>query len=450
MRKLKLHPFQLVGTVSVAVSLLFHFYAIWTIAEQPLDVNGHPEAQRSIVWPLYNDTIHRIGPGADFFALYNAAQALRRGGSLYRSSPEELTPYFYPFRYLPLVAQTLGLFVIQFSPIVAYRIWIVALEVVLGCLLIVFGRRTRGWLRYFGICALLLSSPYFLEVHMGQFTFVAASLLAIGLLLQEKGGWMSWKLRGAVNTIAYTCAVLFKVFPIVAAVAFMRRKAYWFPLAVAIVSGLAFSVPYFATHPNEFRAFYDANFVTPGGLDSGNYGLTYLVYLVVRDLRPTIALRNWDTALMVWRVSLLGLTALLVLFSRGDRVVVGSVAMILAHFVSYMHVWEHHMSGIVIMGLMMLQAISSERSPSRPLVCLIAACVIVLALPTPFALLDRLKDPRVWDPFTKLAWQVRYWVVLPKALPTGLLYLICVTILCRSGFTWPWKPSPQSAAQSAD
>jgi hypothetical protein len=248
---------------------------------------------------------------------------------------------------------------------------------------------------------------------MGQFTFVAASLLAIGLLLQEKGGWMSWKLRGAVNTIAYTCAVLFKVFPIVAAVAFMRRKAYWFPLAVAIVSGLAFSVPYFATHPNEFRAFY-------------------------------------DTALMVWRVSLLGLTALLVLFSRGDRVVVGSVAMILAHFVSYMHVWEHHMSGIVIMGLMMLQAISSERSPSRPLVCLIAACVIVLALPTPFALLDRLKDPRVWDPFTKLAWQVRYWVVLPKALPTGLLYLICVTILCRSGFTWPWKPSPQSAAQSAD
>jgi hypothetical protein len=432
-KRIKLQPSQLVGPGLVALSLALHLFIVWTIAKQPLDINSQPEAQRSIVWPLYNDTIHRIGPGADFFAIYHAGQALQRGSSIYADDSESGI-YCYPFRYLPIVAQTLGSFFIQFSPIVAYRIWILILEAALGCLLVVFARCTSAWLKYFGICVLLLTTPYFLEVHMGQFTFMTASLLVIGLLIQEGRGTSQQRI-GWINTIVYSGAVLLKIFPIVTAVAFIRKKAYWLPLGVAIILGVALSALYFVTHPGEYDLFYARNFVLGGGLDSGNYGFAYLGYLSAKYLNLNTVLNYWDIALAFWRVSLLGLTSVAVLFSRKNQVSVGSVAMILAHFLTYPHVWEHHISAILVVGVLLLSVISSDRSNARFLVYLTVASLVLLALPTPFALFDQFKDAKVWDPLDGADLPVRYLLVFLKAFPTLLLYLVCVATLGRSGFT---------------
>jgi hypothetical protein len=411
---------------------------VWTIAAQPLDVNRRPAAQRSPVWFLYNDTVHRDGPGADFFALYNAAQALQRDASLYQATLEARTPYCCLFRYLPIVAQSLGQFFLRFAPLTAFRLWVVATEIMLGCLLLLWGRGTRGWLRYFGLLSLLLSGPFFLEVYMGQFTFATVALLSISLGLSAPAARSARPWSTVLKSLTYAGAVLLKVFPLVAVVALVRKKASWLPLSVALVAVTALTTPYFAARPEEVRLFLGANLATSEGLDSGNFGVTYGLYLLLSDLRLNLVLHDWTTALMLWRFGVLGLTALLVLVSRKDQVGFGAVALILAHFVSYTHVWEHHVSAIIVMGLWLLQMLDQEDPSNKPLRYCLVACVVALILPTPFALFDTLKNPGVWDPFDGQARSVRYWVLLPKALPTAMLYLICVARLLQAGFTWPW------------
>ncbi len=436
----KLQPQQLLGIIFVVIAFLLHVYIIWSIADQPLDVSDQAPARRSIVWPLFNDSVHRIGPATDFFGLYNAGLALENGRSIYELKKEAATPYFFRFRYLPVVAQTLGRFFTLFSPVWAYRVWILMLEAGIGCLLLLFGRCLRGWLRYFSMCVLLLSTPFFLEVYMGQFTFMTVALLAIGLLIQEDAnGLFSRNWRIAVNTVAYTGSVLLKAFPVVAAVSFLRKKSYWIPLIVAGCVALAVTVPYFLASPGDFKVFYRLNFETPRGFDSGNYGFVYFAFLLVSDLKSSFMVTNWDTVEGILRFVLLGSTAIFVLFSRRNNVILGSVALLLAQFLSYKHVWEHHMSGVVVLGLLLLTVVSSGELSSRKFIFFTVGCLVLLALPTPFVFLDRLKDPSVYDPFNKLAPQLRYLLVLPKVLPTLGLYLLSMFILGKSGFGWPVK-----------
>ena len=83
-----------------------------------------------------------------------------RGGDAARG------PYFYPFRYLPVVGFTLGRFVAQFPQRLAYWIWVSLLEALLGVLILMFAARFAD--RGFGCFAArtrLLSSPYALELE---------------------------------------------------------------------------------------------------------------------------------------------------------------------------------------------------------------------------------------------------------------------------------------------
>ncbi len=42
--------------------------------------------ERPAIWPLHNDTIHRVGRGADFYAVYHAAMTFNRAGGLRRAT----------------------------------------------------------------------------------------------------------------------------------------------------------------------------------------------------------------------------------------------------------------------------------------------------------------------------------------------------------------------------
>jgi hypothetical protein len=168
--------------VILAVLGVGHLGIVVSIVRQPARVRAVPD-RRSVIFPLHHDTVHRAGPGSDFFAVYHAGIKMQRGESPYdgKESPR-VTPDYFPFRYLPVVAQTLGRAAILLDPWTAYRVWAVVLELLLvACLLAIWRAfEMQSW-RVAACGALLVSSPYFLEVHIGQFTFATSALLALAL-----------------------------------------------------------------------------------------------------------------------------------------------------------------------------------------------------------------------------------------------------------------------------
>ena len=137
---------------------------------------------RPIIWPLHNDTIHRIGPGADFYAVYHGGMNIRRGVSPYESDYDGRTPFSYPYRYLPAVAMGAQLLTLL-PPRAAYLLWIGLLEALLGALIFTLYKRVENkslWL--FLTALLLLNSPYFLEIYTGQSTFAAVTLTALAVM----------------------------------------------------------------------------------------------------------------------------------------------------------------------------------------------------------------------------------------------------------------------------
>lgn len=436
----------------LAVALVAHVALVASVLRQPFDVGARPPRERAPIWWLHNDTVHRVGPAGDFFAVYHAGVCVTRGVGAYADEqPREPTPYYFPFRYLPLVAQTLGRAAALLSPRTAYWIWAGILELLLATFLLTFRRCTSGSMRWLAAYVLLLSSPYLLEIHMGQFTFAAASLTGFALLLAEPrpGEGARWAARG-VGAVAYTGAALLKVFPIIIVPALLRVRRAWLFAAAALVITLAAAGPHFLTCPEDWRCFYGANFGRPvGGADAGNFGLSYWLFILGRHVAPTWTDEHWPMVASRWRHVALVATAALVLLARRPRLVVAAVALLLAHFVSYAHVWEHHMSGVVVLGLLLLRehwpaphaaaTLGPDRTadiPTQHAVVPLAAivpllAVLALAIPTPFVFLDVVKDPSVVDPSRTWSAGARLLLAGSKALPTLALYVVAVATLCR-------------------
>jgi hypothetical protein len=385
---------------------------------------------RPIIWPLHNDTIHRIGCGADFFAVYHAALTVRRGGNPYDNEADGVTPYFYPFRYLPIVAiaaQSLT----YLSPWAAFVVWITTLELLLAALLATLWKRIadkRIWLAASAL--LLVSSPYFLEVFMGQFTFASITLCCLSLM------WAAgWPL--------FCVSVLLKPISIAAVPALVREWRYWGHAIGAVLCVALLTAPHFLSHPDQRATFVDANFHVVGGLDAGNYGFVRLLNVFATDCYLFFVTDNWDDWIGAFRIVLLSTTALLVLVAKRKAVAASVPALLLAHFLSYQHVWEHHLSGVCVLGAFMLTA--ADRPKWFTTTVLVS--LLVLALPTPFALFDKAKDPTVWDPSIEWNWYANYLVLLPKVVPTIALYLSAICYLgCDGLISLSRGPHPKREA----
>ncbi|MBN2564157.1 MAG: DUF2029 domain-containing protein [Candidatus Eisenbacteria bacterium] len=397
-----------VARVLMVVALLLHAFLLLSVTTQ----------SRPVVWALHNDMVHRQGPAADFFSIYHASASLSDGRSPYSFEDDGRTPYFFPYRYMPIVAQ-MGRLMLWIPPMAAYHSWVILLEVMLVVLIILVWRVLTGWRRVFGVCCLLLSTPYFLEVYMGQFTFATTALLAFSLVSSA--------------CLVYVLAVLLKMYPLAAGVAFVRTRR-WKCFALAAVALGLLTIPYFATHLDDLRAFRALNLKVPagvaGGLHSGNYGFAYLLYLLLKGSGLSPA---WPAFTGILHVFLLGATAVVVFMSRDKRLVVGACAMVLAHFAGYAQVWEHHYSGVIVLGVLLL---SQWRDGSR-LVPVTVAALVLMALPTPFALFDVARDPAVWDPSTDWSLGASVAVVIPKALPLFALYVASMVPLLAAGVRSP-------------
>jgi hypothetical protein len=227
--------------------------------------------------PFYNDIRNRPGPAADFFAVYHAGRQVWTGASPYEREelPAVTPPHFAPFRYPPGVAWTLGVAVAKIKPWIAYGAWIVLLEALLVLGLVRMREliadpvhlawARAGWLAF---------PPWFLELWMGQFTFVAAILTFLAVL-----DWRRDRPRRAAAMWAAACAL--KLFPLALAPALAFRRR-WGALATGAAVTAAALAPLLAIE-GAVGGFFGLNFGAPEPMEvhAGNFSLLVLLHRVV-------------------------------------------------------------------------------------------------------------------------------------------------------------------------
>lgn len=351
--------------------------------------------ERFVLSPFSYDGTYCIGPGADFYSVYHAAHNMREGLSPYTSQSETVTPYYYPYRYLPalaFVSQALTII----PPKIVYMLWIFVMEALLFFLIL----RLRSFI---GASFLLLSTPYFLELYMGQFTFAATALALLAVT----------QIQNIRSKIALMFSVFLKPFTVVVLPVFLFLKRGWWSIACATLA-ILLSAPYFFRHPDAWDFFKTTNLSPSGGLGTGNYGTIELLFLTAFHFKWDFLLNHWVIFTQVFRITVM-FAALIFVLSRRTNPFVSACVLLLAHFFSYAHVWEHHISAVILIGVWML----NEKNKQW-----VMAFLILLALPTAFYWLHLLFKPRAFDLF--LGWPVSVLtiLVLPKVLGTaGLLWV---------------------------
>lgn len=386
--------------------------------------------ERPLIWPLHNDTIHRAGRGVDFYAVYHAAMNLQQGRGLYSEQSDGVTPYWYPFRYLPVVAVIFQPFT-QLPPQTAHLAWLAITELVLAALVAALWRYfPASRRRLFATGALLLSSPYFLELYMGQFTFVTTALCYLGLLLPWGAALLS-------------VSVVLKNFPLVAFPALVRQPRYWGHGVLAMTVLFIVTVPHFLNYPRQWEHFARVNFRPEGGFHAGDCGFLQLLHLAQQDVGAQLSYDAWLGWTGAFRLALLAATAGLVLLSRQASPLIGASALLLAHFVTYQHVWEHHFSGILAIGAVLLLSQAAGRKAEWT----VMASMLVMAAPTLFGMLDTAKDTSIGDPSIDWPRWASYVLVLPKVAALWALYAVSAGLLLRSGMRSSHAALSELAAQ---
>jgi len=428
--------------ILIALALAIHLVTVGSLLRQPLGVHQQAGVPRFLTWRLYHDSVRAWGPAADFFAVYHAGVNAKTGLSIYRQHELHggVTPYYYEYRYLPVLAYTFGRLVVMLPPEAAYRAWIVTLEGLFwSVLLIVFRGLLHSRPGFVSWIALVVATPFFLELHMGQFTFAAAALLVLGTWMAGRGaaGRRPAWLAGSAAMVA--ASIVLKVFPTVTLVAWVRRRDYRVALAAIIGMVALLTVPGFVSNPTSYYDFRDANFIALPG--PGNFGFMYAMFLTLEHLGIVWSRQSWATTITVTAVLLLGATALAVLGARRRSLYAEAAVLLLAQFVTSYQVWEHHVSAALLAGgLLMLSILGrdtdltardgsdADRVNNR-YAWTLACLLVLLALPTPYAIVD--PNPRFWS-FTD-----RMMVQWSKALPTAGLYVLGLGWLLRRGVAWP-------------
>ncbi len=428
--------------VVAGIAVLLHLSVTASVLRQPLNLRAHPEAPRFLTWPLHFDSTYYNGPGIDFFAVYHAGVNNRSGVSPYSTYERSggVTPYFFEFRYLPAVASTLGRMVSLVPPLAAYRAWVVVTELLFWFVaLVVLRGLWQDSAGFVGWLALVLSTPFFLELHMGQFTFVTGALLGVALWLSRLGSTPRRRLgsRVAAGVVAAMAALL-KLYPAVALFAWVRRRRLWLSLAVAATLVVFGGALPFLARPQLWREFLAANAVVPP--NPGNFGALYVLHLASEHFGFAPARATWPLVVQLALAICLGSAGLVVVLARRRALYAETGVLLLAQFLASFQVWEHHMSAAILAGAFLLldlgrpAAATGQRArhPERfDRICAWTAAVslVVLALPTPFALLGA--DLKSWTFLERMA------VQLTKPVPALVLFVTGLAWLSREGFAWP-------------
>lgn len=379
------------------LAFVLHTFIVISIVSQGDHFFGKPIAY----------DMHRL-IASDFYSVYHGGVNMSRGQSPYDHQVDGVTPYFFPYRYLPSLA-----FVAQgftwLEPAEAYALWVIILELLLLALLY-FLFCQLGFTDYFitAATALLVSTPYFLEVYMGQFTFAAVVFFLLAVLA---GNFV-------FRTSSVFASLLIKPIALPALVILIRERKGAVLIVVGLTS-LATSIPYFFQHPEEWSFFRRHN-LNPGiALGVGNVGLVEFVHLVLTWM-DSLWRYNLGIIMKVVHWALLGISIWMGLF-RHRHLCLAVSSILLAHFLGYLHVWEHHMSAVCAIGAIMLCCPDQSKMFYR----LVLASLVLLALPTPYALFFYLlPESNFNDVFLSWPAYALVAVVLSKLIPTSVLFVL--------------------------
>ena len=370
--------------------------------------------------PLFFDAVVTHGRrGWDFYALYQAGHNVLRGDSAYESDGSRIEVAipegtYTPFRYLPLSAYTLGAALNVLSPLWAYRLWVAFTELMLlACLgltaYLVPDPDRRARLAAMWLCF----TPYYLELYMGQFSFVQGALVFL-MLLAAVGGSITARLD-----LPWVASVLWKQNTALFA-PLMARLGRWRALAWLAALAIVTSLPYFILVPGSGAAFLRNLQSEPPWFQLGNLGLRQLVFDALWAAGDAWGLEIGSAGhVLVQRavvvLSLAFPLALTLLDPRPD--VVRHLGLWMsAYFLAYHHVWEHHY--VMLLPVLVVLAMRGE---SR----WVWAIWALLALPTPYYLIDpqgqaAVLDAMRWTPVRPLWQDLAYHA--SKAVPALALY----------------------------
>jgi hypothetical protein len=396
-------PADRVGLVIMALAALLHAVALTSLELGFLD-------------PLFNDAENRLGKGADLFAVYQAGSNFLSGASVYAAGATDV-PYAYPFRYLPFAGFSFGAVLSLLPPWPAYWSWIAFNEALLlvNVALTLRYAPNRTW-RTAGVCMWLLFTPFYLELYMGQFSFLMASLffwLGLSLQLSAPGQAIS----------SWTGSLLVKSNSLLF-LPFLWKVGWTRGAILGLVLVAVLNLPYFLlvedsweTWTGNLRSFDGETRLDP---HAGNLGLPSLLGLPARGPDPG----GLDQALarvagLPWPLLLLGLAgAATILSSYRHRLRLLGL-WICSYFLVYGEVWEHHY--VMLLPVLVLLLMFDERLRAPAL-----AAFVLIALPTPYALFQTGAPPLDYstaDPQAQWTTLQVYAHHLSKVLPTALLWL---------------------------
>lgn len=403
------------GTASLTSSAVLaaaHGLLLWLTLSRHLDF-------------LWNDARHRLGPGTDFFAFYSAGLHLLQGQGAYGHGPG------FGFRYHPLMAALVG---VTLSPLprgVAYALYVVILE---GCFFYVFWRlgafvKTPRSLLAARVI-LVFFTPYYLEVYMGNFSFVAAViLLAAFRHLQTDRKVAAFGLLAA-SIIVKPVGLVFLPYLFV-------RKHYR-AVAILVVGIVLAAVPFFRLDPGSFRSFVQINLsaVPAAGwvVHGGNQGLHGLLTgLCTRASGiATAELSTFAQLPDPCRWMLLALPVALVAVSgavswkKRANLPLALFLWSAVYLLGYKDVWEHSYSFSVFCFIWLYAA--NVLSPK-----LVMTFAILAALPTAFALYDVPLPPGPFDPEHHWSAPVAFLHHATRSVPFLICYVLVVVACLRNG-----------------
>jgi len=388
--------------------------------------------------PLFDDSAHRRGQGADFFSVYQAGRNLIDGVSVYAPKPETVVvPYWYPYRYHPFTAYTFGLAFQLFTPALAYTLWILLQEFLLFINILLTRRLMKSpGEADTGSSLWLLFTPFYLELYMGQFSFLMTSLLFWTLVAWERR-------RTRLGDGAWIISLMVKSNSAILAPVLLRFGR-WKPVLLGILFVLVCSVPYFAIVPDSLRAFA-VNFTEGMKVQTlaGNQGSAALLGVLVLRLgglwpdsifEVVTRLDSLSAALfvptMLW-VVLIGLVGIYLTLKQ-DRSVFLELCLLwlITYFLLYKHVWEHQYVMMLPVFVVLLWKWGKDFGGRKLVRVLFWASFVIIALPTPFVFLDKqyvIADPEYyWTTLESLAFHA------PKAVAVLALYIgVCILLWKR-------------------
>ena len=401
--------------VLLAGAVVVHAWLVWSVAAQPFDGSAPPAAPRFATARLHFDAVHWPGPGADFFALYHAGVQVRRGLSPYDQQEDpRATPYFFRYIYSPLLAETLGRLVTLFRP---------------NDGLSGLARRHRRMPPGLPGCVLAPVARY--EFEDCRLDAVASQpavhprtphgpVHVRGRIARAPGRIARRAIRSARRTRACCSAPhdggAVEDVPIRDASCLRSRSPRvagggWCD-GRGLVHGDMESV-------RERRVEYLAAFTLAADINGpypGALSLLQAVFVIVSAATGLWLPRAFAALPLIVMVLLLAWTAWVVLRARRHDVVTGSAVLLLAFFLAFLHVWEHHYSAVLLAGVFLLDCVAAERREHPASMPLLLIALAVIAAPSPFALVSR--DPQ--------AWMAGTWLLMAtsKAVPAVVVFVI--------------------------